>query len=189
MHSVQRAVGCLPIHQVKVRRGVLQEVYVALQDRQLVERLGEPSCTELSGRLERMGVELAEGQVAEINLGIDRWAEEVASALESGFVLTGDYGKTATRLYSAEERPDGTLTTYYRHTQTDDPFRHVGVAGHNCPGGFHRSGEGRPRPWIGSAWLYPAMRIPAQLGAGRLATKPGRPESLPEAGPGQPGPA
>ena len=115
-----------PIHQVKVRRGVLQEVYVALQDRQLVERLGEPSCTELSGRLERMGVELAEGQVAEINLGIDRWAEEVASALESGFVLTVDYGKTATRLYSAEERPDGTLTTYYRHTQTDDPFRHVG---------------------------------------------------------------
>jgi len=41
-------------------------------------------------------------------------------------VLTVDYGKTATQLYSAEERPDGTLTTYYRHTQTDDPFRHVG---------------------------------------------------------------
>ena len=69
---------------------------------------------------------MAEGQVAEINLGIDRWAGEIAAALESGFVLTVDYGKTATQLYSAEERPDGTLTTYYRHTQTDDPFRHVG---------------------------------------------------------------
>ena len=115
-----------PVHQLKVRRGMLQEVYVALQDRQLVETLGEPSCPELSGRLERVGVELVEGQVAEINLGIDRWAGEIASALESGFVLTVDYGKTATRLYSAEERPDGTLTTYYRHTQTDDPFRHVG---------------------------------------------------------------
>jgi SAM-dependent MidA family methyltransferase len=115
-----------PVHQVKVRRGRLQEVYVALQDGQLVETLGEPSCPELLSRLESVGVELAEGQVAEINLGIDRWAEEVASALESGFVLTVDYGKTATRLYSAEERPDGTLTTYYRHTQTDDPFRHVG---------------------------------------------------------------
>ncbi|MFB3120438.1 MAG: class I SAM-dependent methyltransferase [Stenotrophomonas maltophilia] len=115
-----------PVHQVKVRRGMLQEVYVALQNHQLVETLGDPSCSELRGRLESMGVELAEGQVAEINLGIDRWAGEIASALESGFVLTVDYGKTATQLYSAEERPDGTLTTYYRHTQTDDPFRHVG---------------------------------------------------------------
>ena len=115
-----------PVHQVKLHRGRLQEVYVALQDGQLVETLGEPSCPELPGRLESVGVELAEGQVAEINLGIDRWAGEVASVLESGFVLTVDYGKTATQLYSAEERPDGTLTTYYRHTQTDDPFRHVG---------------------------------------------------------------
>ena len=115
-----------PVHQVKVRRGKLREVYVALQDGQLLETLGEPSCPELPGRLGSVGVELAEGQVAEINLGIDRWAGEIASALESGFVLTVDYGKTATQLYSEEERPDGTLTTYYRHTQTDDPFRHVG---------------------------------------------------------------
>ena len=115
-----------PVHQVKLRRGVLQEVYVALQDSRLVETLGEPSRPELLGRLGSVGVELAEGQVAEINLGIDRWAKEIASTLESGFVLTVDYGKTATKLYSAEERPDGTLTTYYRHTQTDDPFRQVG---------------------------------------------------------------
>ena len=115
-----------PVHQVKVRRGMLQEVYVALQDHGLVETLGDPSRPELAGRLANVGVELAEGQVAEINLGIDRWAAEVASALESGFVLTVDYGKTASQLYSAEERPDGTLTTYYRHTQTDDPFRNVG---------------------------------------------------------------
>jgi len=114
-----------PVHQVKVCRGKLREVYVALQDGQLVETLGEPSCPELPGRLGSVGVELAEGQVAEINLGIDRWAGEIASALESGFVLTVDYGKTASQLYSAEERPDGTLTTYYRHTQTDDPFRHI----------------------------------------------------------------
>ena len=115
-----------PVHQVQVQRGILQEVYVALQDRQLVESLGEPSCPELADRLKSVGVELAEGQVAEINLGIDRWAEELDSTLESGFVLTVDYGRTATQLYSAAERPDGTLTTYYRHTQTDDPFRHVG---------------------------------------------------------------
>ena len=115
-----------PVHQVKIREGVLQEVYVTLQDGQLVETLGEPSCSELADRLKSVGVELVEGQVAEINLGIDPWAGEVASALESGFVITVDYGKTASQLYSAKERPDGTLTTYYRHTQTDDPFSHVG---------------------------------------------------------------
>ena len=115
-----------PVHQVRVQQGMLQEVYVALQDGRLVETLGEPSCPELADRLRSVAVELAEGQVAEINLGIDRWAGEIASALESGFVLTVDYGRTASQLYSAEERPDGTLTTYYHHTQTDDPFRHVG---------------------------------------------------------------
>jgi len=115
-----------PVHQIKVHGGRLQEVYVTLQNGRLVETLGEPSCPELADRLESVGVELVEGQVAEINLGIDRWAGEAASSLESGFILTVDYGKTASQLYSAKERPDGTLTTYYRHTQTDDPFSHVG---------------------------------------------------------------
>ena len=73
-----------------------------------------------------MGISLAEGQTAELNLGLDDWVAEAAGALESGFVLTIDYGGRAEELYSAELRPRGTLTTFYRHTQTDAPLRHIG---------------------------------------------------------------
>ena len=121
-----------PVHQVRVEQGRLQEVFVALEyddggeGNRLVERLGDPSTPALAARLEERGVTLAEGQTAEINLALDDWAREAAAALDSGFVLTIDYGRTAEELYSADLRPRGTLTTYYRHTQTDSPLRHIG---------------------------------------------------------------
>ena len=50
----------------------------------------------------------------------------MAAVLDTGFVLTIDYGHRAEELYSPERRHRGTLTTFYRHTQTDAPFRHIG---------------------------------------------------------------
>ena len=91
-----------------------------------MEIIGEPSTLALAARLGDLGVEIAEGQTAEINLGLDRWAQQVAAALETGFVLTIDYGHRAEELYSPERRHRGTLTTFHRHTQTDAPFRHIG---------------------------------------------------------------
>ena len=116
----------LPVHQVRVDGGRLKEVYVALNEDNLVETLGEPSTPDLSDRLKGTSIDLAEGQTAEINLGLDNWAEAVSTALDAGFVLTIDYGHLAADLYSAEVRPRGTLTTYYRHIQMDAPFRRVG---------------------------------------------------------------
>ena len=115
-----------PVHQVTVRQGMFQEIFVSLVDGSFVQTVGKPSSLELFHRLRKHGVELKEGQVAEINLGIDRWASEIGSVLDSGYVITIDYGDTARRLYSFQERPDGCLTTYYKHTQIDDPFKHIG---------------------------------------------------------------
>jgi len=121
-----------PVHQVRVEQGRLREVYVALEpgdrsgEERLVERLGDPSTPLIEARMEELSIRLAEGQTAEINLGLDSWATSVATSLEAGFVLTIDYGRPAANLYSAELRPRGTLVTYYRHTQTDAPFRNIG---------------------------------------------------------------
>ena len=121
-----------PVHQVRLQQGNLQEVYVTLEsdgasgEARLVERLGNPSTPALAARLDDLGIQLAEGQTAEINLGLDLWASSIAGALEAGFILTIDYGRTAEELYSAELRPRGALVTYYRHTQTDAPFQRVG---------------------------------------------------------------
>ncbi len=115
-----------PVHQVTLREGRLQEVYVALEEDALVTALGAPSTPRLAQRLHEVGVALAEGQTAEINLGLEAWAQEVSAALDAGFVLTIDYGHPATELYSLERRHRGTLVTYHRHLQTDAPLRNIG---------------------------------------------------------------
>ena len=138
---LRNLVGCIlsnelldafPVHQVRVQDGELREVYVTVADAAdaragaLAEVLGQPSTPALAVRLEQLGLRLDEGQTAELNLELDRWAASVAGALAAGFVLTIDYGRPAKELYSSELRPRGALTTYYRHVQTDAPLRNVG---------------------------------------------------------------
>ena len=128
-------VGCLlsnelldamPVHQATVEQGRLREVYVALDGQQLVTQTGQPSTPLLAQRLIGLGIELAEGQTAEVNLDLDGWVEAAAQSLERGFVLTIDYGRPAEELYSATERFRGTLTTFAAHLQTDRPLERIG---------------------------------------------------------------
>ena len=132
---LQRVVGCFlsneyldafPVHQVAMTPDGLLETYVVLKDGQLVLGLGPPTTPALAARLQALDIELLEGQTAEICLRLDDWAAQLAVSLERGFVLTVDYGRPASELYSPELRPRGTLTTYYQHTQLDAPLRHVG---------------------------------------------------------------
>ena len=116
-----------PVHQVTVQGGVLKEVYVTVDGDSLAMVADEPSTPRLADRLDSLGIRLREGQTAEINLGLDRWVQEASRTLSRGFVLTVDYGRTAEDLYSAEQRFRGTLTTFYRHTQTDAPLQRVGL--------------------------------------------------------------
>ena len=115
-----------PVHQVVMAGDGLKEVYVGLEDGKLVELTGEPSDPGLAGRLDGLGITLAEGQTAEINLGLDRWSRDVAAALDRGFVLTIDYGRTAQDLYDPLQRLRGTLVTYHQHVQTDSPLTRIG---------------------------------------------------------------
>ena len=114
-----------PVHLVEKRGGKLLEVYVNLKDGEIVEELGEPSTEALLQRLDYVGVSLPEGQRAEVNLTLSPWLRQTAKCLERGYVLTIDYGREAFELYSSA-RPRGTLTTFYRHIQTDNPYSRLG---------------------------------------------------------------
>ena len=115
-----------PVHQVTLNQGKLKEVYVTMTGQELEFVLEEPSTPRLAARLDGLGIALEEGQTVEINLPIEDWAVQVAGVLDTGFVLTVDYGRLASELYSMELRPRGTLTTFYRHTQTDAPLQRIG---------------------------------------------------------------
>ena len=115
-----------PVHQVTMDGGRLREALVTLKDGKLTLITGEPSTPALAERLDGLGITLAQGQTAEVNLGLAVWATEVAAALDRGFVLTIDYGRSARELYSPEERFRGTLTTFHQHVQTDSPLQRIG---------------------------------------------------------------
>jgi SAM-dependent MidA family methyltransferase len=115
-----------PVHPVVMTSDGLQEVYVGLNGDELVELYGELSQPGLAGRLDDLGIELAPGQTAEINLALEPRLIEIAAALKRGFVLTVDYGRTAQDLYDPEARLRGTLVTYHRHVQTDAPLTLIG---------------------------------------------------------------
>ena len=119
-------VDAMPVHQIVRMGGRLRELYVTLEGEMLSTESGEPSTPLLVERLSSLGVELEEGQTAEVNLGLDPWMADVARALERGFVLTIDYGRSAQDLYSAAQRYRGTLTTFRGHMQTDSPLERIG---------------------------------------------------------------
>ena len=86
----------------------------------------EPTTAALGERLQVEGVELVDGQTAEIALGVDAWLADAAAPLRSGLVILIDYGAAAVDLYDPARRPDGTLQAYVRHRISDDPYRSVG---------------------------------------------------------------
>ena len=116
----------MPVHQVTMEQGSLREVYVTLDGDEFAAQTGGLSTPLLAHRLAGLGVELSEGQTAEVNLALESWTQEAASSLKHGFVLTIDYGRVAEELYSPGERFRGTLTTFHRHLQTDRPLERIG---------------------------------------------------------------
>ena len=115
----------LPVHRVMRRDGRLREIHVDWQSNAFAEVLGAPSTTALAARLDAEGLQLAEGQRAEISLAVDGWIEAVAAGLRRGLVLIIDYGYPAAELYGPR-RAGGTLLAYVNHRAHDDVLMNVG---------------------------------------------------------------
>jgi SAM-dependent MidA family methyltransferase len=110
-----------PVHRVRMRGGALRELYVGLNEGgRFVWREGEPSTPHLAEHFAGLGVALAEGQAAEVNLEAGDWLARVAGRLTRGLVVTVDYGAAARELYDPAARPDGTLRAFRAHTLSDD---------------------------------------------------------------------
>lgn len=119
-----------PVHRFKIEGGSLKELYVTLDGERLVEIADAPSTPLIQQRLDSLapdlvGGSLSEGFRGEVNLGIGPWMQEVTQSLSRGFVITIDYGYAAQELYSPQ-RSRGTLQCYYMHTQSSNPYVHIG---------------------------------------------------------------
>jgi len=118
----------LPVHRVVIRGGELRELFVAWRER-FVEIVAAPSTPELARRLADDGLDpgrMAEGQVAEMSLGLEPWLDDVAARLARGYVVAIDYGYPAAELYGPR-RLAGTLLGYRGHRVEEDPFTDPGL--------------------------------------------------------------
>jgi SAM-dependent MidA family methyltransferase len=82
-----------------------------------------PAPEPLRDYLRCLGVCLPKGYRAEINLEATDWIQEVARALNKGFVMTIDYGYPSSALYS---KSSGTLACYYQHQVHHCPYKFIG---------------------------------------------------------------
>ena len=71
-------------------------------------------------------IELEDDQIIEVNLHIDEWLESVAVKLNSGYLITVDYGAESFDLYDVSLRPEGTLRAFSRHGFVDDVLAQPG---------------------------------------------------------------
>jgi SAM-dependent MidA family methyltransferase len=118
-------VDAMPVHCVRFKGSRLEEQYVALAGEGLALQWNEPSTPQLISYLERAGLKMAEGQIAEINLDAIEWLAKVSGALDRGFLITIDYGDLS-GLLCGPDRRSGTLRSFYNHRLSDSQLQRVG---------------------------------------------------------------
>ena len=110
-----------PVHRVVRNEQGLSELYVSVDATgAFVWTTGPLSTPRLAEFCSTYTVELARGQIIEINLQVDDWVAQVAAKLANGFVITVDYGVEAAELYDPARRLKGTLRAFSRHSFVDD---------------------------------------------------------------------
>jgi SAM-dependent MidA family methyltransferase len=115
-----------PVHRIAMRDDQLREFYVtAVANGEFQWILDAPSTPRLAQFLEESRIDLAEGQVTEINLEIEDWLTTSARALKAGCLITVDYGANAEELYSSG-RNEGTLRSFYKHQLMQNILAHPG---------------------------------------------------------------
>ncbi len=116
-----------PVHRLRQRQEALMELYVGwdVSTGAFCER--ELPCTDeaLIGCLRESGIELANGQTADISLEAPRWLNERLGELESGELITIDYGDTSAELFGTH-RMNGTLLCYKNHLAGENPYIYAG---------------------------------------------------------------
>jgi SAM-dependent MidA family methyltransferase len=113
----------LPVEVVVFREGMFREQLVGLEGDRFRWVSGGPARDELTAYLRRYFPEPEEGRWYEAGLDALAWLEQIAGALDSGCVLTIDYGITRAE---SVRFPAGTLMSYHRHTARENVLEDPG---------------------------------------------------------------
>ena len=123
-------VDAFPVHLVQKSPEQLQEIYLGLEDNELIEISDRLSTDKLAQYFDDLGLDLTNaeypvGYRTEVNLAALDWLAQVAQKLKRGYVLTIDYGYSAAKYYRPA-RNQGTLQCYYQHRRHNNPYANLG---------------------------------------------------------------
>jgi SAM-dependent MidA family methyltransferase len=111
----------MPVHRVgRSSEGLREQTVIAAGGG--LAWSSRPAAPELAAYLAGHGIELEEGQLAEINPDAERSHRRLLEDVEEGVVMVLDYGYPAARLYDPRGRRRGSLATYRRHELGVDPL-------------------------------------------------------------------
>jgi SAM-dependent MidA family methyltransferase len=143
-------IDALPVNVVRVGTEVLEELHVVCREEQGSENpapsmrsskddtashkearpefsfaWGTLSSERIKAYVERNDVPLSPGQVLEIGLDAVDWLKAAARVLNSGYLVTIDYGDIAPHLYGKDRR-GGTLRAFHKHALAASVLERVG---------------------------------------------------------------
>ena len=115
----------IPVHRFITRTSQLKEIFVDVKDGKLVQKEGPVSDTEIFRRVKPFVSHLPDGYIGEVCVEYKKWAREVRNLVESGVVISIDYGHSIEKLYTPERR-DGLLRCYNGHNMNQNPYFNPG---------------------------------------------------------------
>ena len=122
-----------PVARVVGRSGGLREMWVTANGEVLEWQECKPR-NAVAEYFSSHRVEIADGQIAEANLGAEaKHRELLGAAGANGLLLVLDYGYEAHRLYNPRGRTGGSLATFRRHEVGRDPLEspgHIDLTAH-----------------------------------------------------------
>lgn len=119
-------IDAFPTHVFTIRNGDVLELFVdADHDSTLRFVEDHPSDGGITDRVGDLAQYLPNTYRGEVNLAIRGWANDVSAFLQSGYILTIDYGHPRETLYHPG-RSEGSLRCYQSHVLGQNPFRDVG---------------------------------------------------------------
>jgi SAM-dependent MidA family methyltransferase len=112
-------IDAFPVHRVSLHHGTLRELCVGLDESDFVWVECDPN-ERVVEYCQRHDLNLAENQIIEINLDAENFILQAGSMIETGFLITVDYGAERSELLSDPQRHSGTLRAFHRHQMIED---------------------------------------------------------------------
>jgi len=120
-------IDAFPVNRFIFKDEKIQEIYVDYDfiNNIFIDKINDVSEPEIISRVSPFTKNFDYGHKGEVNLGIGYWADIVSSILNSGFVITIDYGYERDELYSSKNNK-GSLRCYFQHSLLSNPYCNIG---------------------------------------------------------------